>query len=659
MNKTNSSFLLLCTVMFFVFFQLLTSLIEATYTFGLLGTSIPPEIGYILFLLSPLLLLFDPRILEGRSGRVFTLITAAISLVSWAFVLFLDTRGRMIASAVGAGSILLFFPAFIKQRPSATPGISLGGGLAFSSLITILVHQKNYGSGLLPAGISVIFPIAILFVAALDLDAWFRSPIPTINASVGSRKKLRPAVNFLGVSCILILIYFAFNSPAVIARWTGASYAWVVGLCTAAAAFFLIWLFSPSPRIHRLPPYILIIWNVFFCLSLIFTILPFQINFPLDPSSTAYPLAEPAAGLLPILAMVGMLLLHPVLYIDAIFLLEPIASGEIASRQLVGGMLLLAIFQLVLSFAHIFTTVYDYIPVIGPFFRDRFWLVYALPCLILVLCLIPYKASFPWAFQPSFRRWPALTAALLALITFLVVARASLLPTAQPSSSGLRVMTYNLQQGYSRNGQKNFSGQLAVIQQRQPDILGLQETDTARIAGGNTDLVRYLATNLHMYSYYGPKTITGTFGIALLSRYPLENPHTDYLYSLGEQTAVIEAQVIVKGQTYTIMVTHLGNDGPLIQQQQILQIAQGKNNLLLMGDFNFRPPTEQYLQTVALLQDSLVITAEKKVDPLVKDLDRRIDHIFLSSGIQVASYEYFGEGPSDHPGVIIQVKPLP
>ena len=37
-----------------------------------------------------------------------------------------------------------------------------------------------------------------------------------------------------------------------------------------------------------------------------------------------------------------------------------------------------ALFLLLMVFFHVFTTVYDYVPVIGPLFRDRFWFVYLL-----------------------------------------------------------------------------------------------------------------------------------------------------------------------------------------------------------------------------------------------------------------------------------------
>ena len=138
----------------------------------------------------------------------------------------------------------------------------------------------------------------------------------------------------------------------------------------------------------------------------------------------------------------------------------------------------------------------------------------------------------------------------------------------------------------------------------------MQETDTNRIAGGNSDLVRYFADNLGYYSYYGPKTVAGTFGIALLSRYPIENPRTVYLYSEGEQTAAIMAQI----NGFNVVVTHLGNDGPIVQQQKLLQEIDGTSSVLAMGDFNFTPDTEQYRLTRTKLDDAWLLKWPQGVD---------------------------------------------
>jgi endonuclease/exonuclease/phosphatase family metal-dependent hydrolase len=185
------------------------------------------------------------------------------------------------------------------------------------------------------------------------------------------------------------------------------------------------------------------------------------------------------------------------------------------------------------------------------------------------------------------------------------------------------------------------------------DILGLQESDTARFSGGNADIVRTFSQGLGMYAYYGPSTVTGTFGIALLSRYALENPRTFYMYSLGEQTASIEATITINEKQYHILVTHLGNDGPIIQQENILSRLDGQPNVIAMGDFNFEPTTEQYRLTTQTFADAWMLNGS----PLPPSLqaDSLIDHIFVSPGMAVQSVEYIDSPASDHPVLVMEI----
>ena len=120
---------------------------------------------------------------------------------------------------------------------------------------------------------------------------------------------------------------------------------------------------------------------------------------------------------------------------------------------------------LLVIFAHIFTTVYDYIPVVGPFFREKFWLAYLVPGIALLLAVLllgraPLKLDLN---SLNLDRRPLLPGAivLLALATIVGLVSISARP-AVPSGSPerLKVVTYNILQGYSVDGQDNFDGQL-------------------------------------------------------------------------------------------------------------------------------------------------------------------------------------------------------
>ena len=76
--------IILFSILFLFFIQLLTEFVEAIYLFGLLGSDIPPEIGMVLFFLSPLLLYafrgrISPRVLQTLATIVILSRAVAVS----------------------------------------------------------------------------------------------------------------------------------------------------------------------------------------------------------------------------------------------------------------------------------------------------------------------------------------------------------------------------------------------------------------------------------------------------------------------------------------------------------------------------------------------------------------------------------------------------
>jgi endonuclease/exonuclease/phosphatase family metal-dependent hydrolase len=343
--------------------------------------------------------------------------------------------------------------------------------------------------------------------------------------------------------------------------------------------------------------------------------------------------------------------------------LEGILAEQPKTRLLGLGFGLGSAFLLVMVLSQVFTTVYDYIPVVGPFFRDKYWLVFLVPGLVSVLpLLLAGKAEddLPGVSPPLQRTWLIVGGAMtLAAIIGMVLVTANPSPPEGEKAS-LRVFTYNIQQGYDDPGERNFDGQIALIRGTSPDLVGLQESDTARIAGGNADVVAYFANRLDMYSYYGPSPITGTFGIALLSKYPIQNSQTYFLYSEGEQVAVIEADITAGGKTFKVYITHLGNGGPMFQIRQMLTLMRGQENVIAMGDYNFRAYEEQYAIAVEEYDDAFM-HADDQIAPStwgtsgVFDIEERIDHVFVSPGTPVLKAQYFTEDESDHPGLFVIV----
>lgn len=637
-------------VMWLFFLQLLSEFIEAIYTFGLLGTDVPPEIALVLILLAPVLLLLGPRQVTNR----WPLTLAALVIFSRLALPLLDTRGRMLVAGVGAAAFMLWLPAELavlgRERRSAA-SVSLAAGLGVSLALLNLMRAWFHGiDPSLAAGFQAIG--WVLGVAAVVLLATRRAQPLVLQPPLAQGRFGSLALRALGIVSCVALPYLALAAPNVVARWVDANYALTVALLGLALAGGLAIGAWRATWLTNLARPALLAWNSLFLAALLLTILPQQIAFPADPAG--YPLDSPSASPLADLPVVLMLLLSPVILANLAYAARGVIDEVPSLRSLGGAFALGSLWLLLLIFGQVFTTVYDYIPVVGPLWRDKFWLVYTLAVGGMVL---PLLAAPPRPAQAT--RVPVGVAVAAGVLAAVAVAgalvTASRPAAVPPASPGLRIVTYNIQQGYREDGQRGHADQLALLRSLDADIIGLQESDTNRISGGNADLVRYFADQLDMYSYYGPSPVVGTFGVALLSRYPIDSPRTFYMHSTGEQTAAIAAQVTVRDQTYNVYVTHLGNGGPLIQQQQVLADVAGKDNVLLMGDFNFRPDSEQYALTTTMLDDAWLLRWPSGADDQGNAPTKRIDHLFVSPGASIANARYIASPASDHPLLVVEL----
>jgi endonuclease/exonuclease/phosphatase family metal-dependent hydrolase len=216
-------------------------------------------------------------------------------------------------------------------------------------------------------------------------------------------------------------------------------------------------------------------------------------------------------------------------------------------------------------------------------------------------------------------------------------------------------MTFNTQQSNDKLAEKSLEAQLALMRQVSPDIISLQETDSTRISLNNNDYVRYFADKLGYYSYYGPKTVTGTFGTAILSRFPLENTRTSFMYSDKDETGVAEAEVEVGGLRFTVYDVHpdSSDTAMLAFAQTLLARSQDKPYVIALGDYNLRDYEEAYQLIDSTYTNSWtsVYPSEISTDGMDMSGDNRIDHIFLSPNLKASNPTYIlpPESATDHP----------
>jgi endonuclease/exonuclease/phosphatase family metal-dependent hydrolase len=249
----------------------------------------------------------------------------------------------------------------------------------------------------------------------------------------------------------------------------------------------------------------------------------------------------------------------------------------------------------------------------------------------------------------------ALLLAAIFIVTLVFALPGQRIQVDAAGKTSLRVMTFNTQQSNDEFGEKSFNAQLALIRQVSPDILALQETDSTRISLNNNDYVRYFADNLGYYSYYGPRTVTGTYGTSLLSKFPLLNTRSVFIYSDKDETGVAEAEVEVAGLRFTIYDVHPDSSDPamLVFAQTLLARSKDKPYVIAMGDYNLRDYEEAYQLIAHTLTNAWVSVYPSEISPDGVDMsgDNRIDHIFLSPNLAALNPTYIlpPESATDHP----------
>lgn len=644
------------SILFFFILRLLTDFVEAVYTFGLLGVNLPVEMALIFLWFSPLLLLPFKRSFSMKT----LIVLGEIVILLGAIDPMLDTRLRLFVSGAGNAVFMVFIPAllvYLHDHGKRDETARLTGGLVLAILMSIVL--RAWVSGINPSGSSFGQLLGLVLAGAGGI--WLvRHLTKSSEPQEAADKQVHPVqASFwrltglsIGLVACILMVFFAIQSPHVMARWADLDALMVVVVSVLALVMASgAWMFM-TRRKAGFPRWVVLIWNSLFTLAVAAALLPQQVRFPDSPSG--YPLFPSSPSSLAGYTVYAVILLSPVLLVDFWLYADQIVAGRPTLRRLGGSFGLVALFLLLMVIFQIATTVYDYLPVIGPLLRDRYWLVFTLLALAVSLpvLLLPEDMKRAVPAIPSNLSNLAAILGTAAIAGVMSVTGNPGVPAELPDR--VRVVTYNIQQAYSDDGQRSLVALVDLMHQLKPDIIGLQETDSLRIAGGNSDLVRYLCDHLSYYCYSGPGVVPGTFGVALLSRFPIENARHFYMYSEGEQTASILADIAIGETTYTVLVTHLGNHGPIVQQEAVLEALAGQENILAMGDFNFRPETDQYALTVQTLDDSwLLLDSEPSGD---FDPTRRIDYVFLSPGMTVVDAQFLTGPESDHPGYMIEIQ---
>jgi endonuclease/exonuclease/phosphatase family metal-dependent hydrolase len=638
-------------IFFLLLIQSAGTLVESIYILDLMNTALDEKALGLLFFFSPVLLLFFHKqfptaVLWANLGLLF--FTRGLAP-------YLDTLCRMLASGIGTGAALLLFPTVLtaraKDADSQNTGTQLSAGLALATAASVLLRSAGYGLdySLLPEGGWVGWILGATFALSLTHLEW-----PSISEP---KKKGKPlALPVTGVFLVIALVYFAFAAPSVIARWTEGDYRLVVSTVSLLAiSWIAVSLYRPG-WIKAVTDKMLLAWNLLFTISLTATLLAHRIPFVQSPGTPAVVVGAPTW--IQQLPLALTLLLFPVIFLDMRILAGRIQDASPGARALAPGVLLGSLTMVILVFMQVFTNVWGYIEPVSPWFRNKFWLPYTL--MAGGLTLIAWQARSGLSDKQSGATTKTHWAPALLLGTLFLATAGSTLYTARvktfnPPGKSLLVMTYNMQQANDFSGERSYAQQLELIQSLSPDLIALQESDSARVSLNNNDYVRYYAGKLGYYSYYGPKTVTGTYGTAILSKYPLLNMRTAFSFSDQDEVGTAEVELMIDGRILTIYDVHPdGTETAMLAfAESLLARSKDKDYVIAVGDYNLRNYEPAYQRIASTYTNAWESAYPGEIIPAGSDMSgkNRIDHIFISHSLSARNPVYLlpPASATDHP----------
>ncbi|MFX0125007.1 MAG: endonuclease/exonuclease/phosphatase family protein [Candidatus Hodarchaeota archaeon] len=240
-----------------------------------------------------------------------------------------------------------------------------------------------------------------------------------------------------------------------------------------------------------------------------------------------------------------------------------------------------------------------------------------------------------------------------------------------PDTSKLKIMTFNIHQYFSigQTGLYNLEQVRDVILESGADVIGLQESEGARITSSNMNGVQWLAHRTGMNYYYGPPTSAQIYGVSLLSRFPIL---TAYYENLPADQSIERVAIVVEIDTgkiageLPIIVTHFQTNkysiDRLNQAEKILDITEDFNNMILLGDFNtyqdMADPTFELLNST--FSDAWILSGNTSDSGTSYSSSgiavNRIDYIWLKGNWTVLSCALFGSPRvSDHRAVYAEL----
>jgi endonuclease/exonuclease/phosphatase family metal-dependent hydrolase len=250
-------------------------------------------------------------------------------------------------------------------------------------------------------------------------------------------------------------------------------------------------------------------------------------------------------------------------------------------------------------------------------------------------------------------------------------------PARHPTEALLRVATYNIQAGAG-----DLRRVADEIKAMDADLVALQEVDVhwherSGFVDQATELGRMLAVQVRFAPIYSLSGGAGQpareFGVALLSKHPIERWSNDSLTRLSTQDAnptptrmpgLLRAVVNIRGARITVLTTHLDyRSDPAIRRAQVDEIVRVLERTagptILAGDLNAAPGAPELQPLFKRLMDSWRSSKGPGYTYPASAPTKRIDYVLYTSPLLQLDTRVPGSATADHRPVIASFRWLP
>ncbi len=288
------------------------------------------------------------------------------------------------------------------------------------------------------------------------------------------------------------------------------------------------------------------------------------------------------------------------------------------------------------------------------------------PLAALLVALAALRAGMNRSLVPAgVPRSVALAAVLLLAVPAVQLATWNEVRAGSGTGFPVRVMTYNIHQGFDAYGRHGMEAIAQVIEDEDPDVVALQEISRGWLINGSVDTLVWLSRRLGMAYAFGPAA-DSVWGNAVLSRLPIRQAsnhlmpnNDDIVMDRGFMTIEID---VGGGEVLAVLATHFHHEEEdsvhrMPQARAILETIEAHNTVLL-GDLNAHPDHPE----IVLIADAGFVDAFVAAGPPgdgftwpTDELSKRIDYVWTSPDLTVTDFSLPMSTASDHLAVAVTV----